>query len=342
MQFFSAGESHGAALVAVLSGFPAGLKFDEVLFNDELKRRKSGLAQSPRLDHESDHVQVLSGLYGGFTTGAPISFLVENEGMQFFENRVKGKGFPRPGHVDYSSYAKYGYDAFWLGAERSSARETVLRVAAGSLCKMMLREFDMCINSEIIEIGGCEYADFDSLKHRSYPEKGSCGGVLRIFLNGVPVGLGSNSQWSDKLDGRLAGAFVSIPSVKGVFFGNTSIHRMRGVESLDHFEGKEGKRKSNHAGGIEGGISNGCPIVATLYFKPVPTQPCEFETLDPIDGTEGKTGGGMNDLWCVDRAAVIAESVMAMVVADAFLEKFGSDFMSDIKTSYENYCLRLK
>lgn len=342
MEFFSAGESHGSALVAILCGFPAGLKFDEVLFKNELKRRKSGLAQSPRLEHENDHVKVLSGLNAGFTTGAPISFLVENEGTQFFENRVKGKGFPRPGHVDYSSYVKYGYDTFWLGAERSSARETVLRVAAGALCKMMLREFEMGVTSEILEIGGVDSTGFDPAEQKAGAEKGSFGGVLRLVFNGIPAGLGSNSQWSDKLDSRLAGAFISIPSVKGVYFGNTSIHGMRGYESLDHFEGYEGKRKSNHAGGVEGGISNGCPIIATLYFKPVPTQPFEFETIDPIDGTEGKIGGGMNDLWCVDRAAVIAESVMAMVIADAFLEKFGCDSVSDIRISYNNYCQRLK
>lgn len=342
MQFISAGESHGKMLVAILSGFPAGLKFDNVLFETELMRRRSGSGQTKRLCLEPDDVRVISGISEGVTTGAPLSFLVENKGTEFFENRVKRKGFPRPGHVDYSSYVKFGYDDFVTGAERSSARETVLRVAAGSMCKMFLKIFGMNFSSEVLEIGGISFDSFDPDEHKSSPEKGSCGGVLRLTINGVTAGLGSNSQWTDKLDARLSSAMMSIPSVKGVYFGSTSIHKMRGTESIDHFEGIGGKRKSNLAGGIEGGISNGCPIVTTLYFKPVPTQSVEFETISPIDGSIGICGGGMNDMWCVDRAAVIAESMMAMTLTEAFLEKFGSDSMIDILSSYNAFCERLK
>lgn len=344
MQFVSAGESHGKALVAILSGFPAGLKVDNVLFETELKRRRSGSGSTKRLELETDEVKILSGISGDATTGAPLSFFVENvsQGRQFFENRVKGKGFPRPGHVDYCSYVKFGYDDLYLGSERSSARETVMRVAAGSLCKMLLKEFGMNISSEILEIGSIEFAFFDSEKEKKNVAKGSLGGALRVILSGVPVGLGSNTQWYDRLDANLAGAFVSIPSVKGVYFGDNLIHKMRGMESMDHFTGKGYERKSNFAGGIEGGISNGCPVTATLYFKPVPTQPVEFETISPVDGEKGRCGGGMNDLWCIDRAAVIAESMMAFVVADAFCEKFGSDSVADMKASYQSYCERSK
>ena len=344
MQFVSAGESHGKALVAILSGFPAGLKFDRVLLETELIRRRSGSASTKRLELETDEVKILSGISGDVTTGAPLSFLVENspQGTQFFENRVKGKGFPRPGHVDYCSYIKFGYDDFSIGSERSSARETVLRVAAGSFCKMLLKEFGMAVSSQILEIGGVEFNSFDPEQQKNDIEKGSCGGVLKVILSGVPVGLGSNSQWFDKLDANLARAFISIPSVKGVYFGETSVHKMRGVESIDHFTGNGAERKSNMSGGIEGGISNGCPVVATLYFKPVPTQPVEFETVSPVDGEKGMCGGGMNDLWCIDRAAVIAESMLAFVAADAFCKKFGSDSMADIISSYESYCERSK
>jgi len=341
MQFVSAGESHGSALVAILSGFPAGLKFDSVLFETELKRRRSGSGRTKRLDLETDDVKIISGISEGLTTGAPLSFLVENKGTQFFENRVKGKGFPRPGHVDYSSSVKFGYDDFSTGAERSSARETVMRVAAGSLCKMLLKEFGIEVYSVVLEIGGAGYDAFETDKYAD-PSKGSCGGVLRVTITGVPAGLGSNSQWFDKLDAKLAAALMSIPSVKGIYIGDTEIHRLKGLESIDHFTGKGSERKTNMAGGIEGGISNGCPVVATVYFKPVPTQPVEFETVSPVDGSTGKCGGGVNDLWCVDRAAVIAESMMAFVIADAFGDKFGSDSISDMRASYESYCERSK
>ncbi len=344
MQFVSAGESHGKALVAILSGFPAGLKFDNVLLETELIRRRSGSASTKRLELETDEVKIMSGMSGGITTGAPLSFLVENslQGTQFFENRVKGKGFPRPGHVDYCSYVKFGYDDFSIGSERSSARETVMRVAAGAFCKMLLKKFSMNVSSEILEIGGIEFASFDHGKEKENVAKGSLGGALRVILCGIPVGLGSNTQWYDRLDANLARAFISIPSVKGVYFGDNLVHKMRGMESIDHFTGNGFERKSNFAGGIEGGISNGCPVSATLYFKPVPTQPVEFETVSPIDGEKGVCGGGMNDVWCIDRAAVIAESMMAFVVAAAFCEKFGSDSVADIEASYRSYCERSK
>ncbi|MGI6393219.1 MAG: chorismate synthase [bacterium] len=344
MEFVSAGESHGAALVAILSGFPAGLKFDNALFKAELIRRKSSSGGSKRLEFEEDEVKVLSGMSDNLTTGAPISFLVENslKGVQLFENRVKRKGFPRPGHVDCCSYIKFGHNDFSTGPERSSARETVLRVAAGSFCKMLLHEFNIEIFSEVLEIGGIEFKSFDLKKQSADTEQGSYGGTLKVTASGVPAGLGSNSQWFNKLDALLSMAFFSIPSVKGVYFGDNSLHKKRGMGCIDHFTGKGTERKSNLAGGIEGGISNGCPIYATLYFKPIPTQPVEFEAPLPFSGGQGAFGGGMNDLWCVERAAVIAESMMAFVVARAFCEKFGKDCLGDIKVSYDSYCERIK
>lgn len=343
MQFFSAGESHGKTLVAILSGFPAGLKVDKVLFESDLKRRRSGSGRSRRLDIETDDVKIISGVVDWITTGAPISFLLENvEGTALIENRVKGKGFPRPGHVDYCSYAKFNYDDVSLGSERSSARETVLRVAAGSLCRMLLKFFGMDISSEILEICGKDYDKFDAADAFRDIHKGSYGGVLKVSISDVSAGLGSNVQWFKRLDAELASALMSIPSVKGVFFGDNNIHRMRGAESIDHFSGKSGLRKSNLCGGIEGGISNGYPIEATIYFKPVPTQPFEVDSVSPSDGTKGKCGGGMNDLWCVERAGVIAESMMAIIISSAFLDKFGSDCVGDIKLSYDAYCSRLR
>lgn len=338
MQFVSAGESHGSELVAVLSGFPAGVRFDSVLFEEDLKRRRSGLGRSERLDVEKDDVRVVSGVAGRVTTGAPIAFLLKNAAeSRFFENGVVDKGFPRPGHADYSSFRKFGYDNISLGAERSSARETALRVAAGALCRMFLDEMNVTVTSEVLEIGGVPYSSFDAEKALADKMNGTYGGVLKVVLSGIPAGLGSNVQWSDHLDSRLAAALISIPSVKGVYFGCTELHRMRGIHAADAFCGRNGERATNRCGGIEGGISNGQPLVATLYFKPIPTQPFEVDSVSPVSGKAGKCLPGMNDLWCIERAGVIAESMAALIAADAFCEKFGSDSLSDIRSAYAAY-----
>ena len=343
MRFVSAGESHGSELVAVLSGFPAGVRFDKVLFENDLRRRRSGLGRSERLDVEKDDVRVVSGVVAGVTTGAPIAFLLKNAAeSKLIENGVIDKGFPRPGHADYSSFRKFGYENISIGAERSSARETALRVAAGAFCRMFLAEMNVYVASEVLEIGGVPYCDFDAEKALAGKAGGTYGGVLKVAASGIPAGLGSNVQWSDHLDSQLAAALVSIPSVKGVYFGDTELHRMRGIDAADAFCGRCGERATNRCGGIEGGISNGMPLVATLYFKPIPTQPFEVESVSPLNGEIGKCQPGMNDLWCIERAGVIAESMAALIVADAFCVKFGSDSLSDIKSAYAAYLEKQK
>jgi len=341
MEYVSAGESHGKHMMAILSGFPAGLRVDLDLLKSELLRRRSGKGRSKRLEFESDNVLITSGVEDLHTTGAPISFLLENvEGEALIEKRVKEKGFPRPGHVDFASCLKYGYKTISIGAERASARETALRVAAGSLCKMLLKDFDVEISSEVLEIGGAFVEDFD-FKLESESGK-SAGGSIIVKVKGTPVGLGSNVQWYNRLDSKISAALMSIPSVKGVYIGHTEIHRMRGTESLDHFENGSGSRKSNFAGGVEGGFSNGCDIDVTLFLKPIPTQPHEIDSYSVFDGSKGMSGGGRNDLWCVDRALVIAESVMSFVIADAFVDKFGCDCLEDIKSALKFYRKRIK
>ena len=341
MNYVSAGESHGLTMTAILSGFPAGLRVQRDLFKNDLLRRRSGKGQSKRLEFEDDDVQIISGVLDGCTTGAPISFLLENlEGEALIEKRVREKGFPRPGHADFASCLKYRYQTVKIGAERASARETVLRVAAGSLCKMLLNIFDMEIVSEVLETGGLLPKDFN-VDTESASGK-SAGGVIKVSVKKMPVGLGSNVQWFNRLDSRISAALMSIPSIKGVFIGDTGIHRMRGEESLDFFEDSTGRRRSNYAGGIEGGFSNGCEVFVTLFFKPVPTQPQKIESYSVFDGSAGMSGGGRNDLWCVDRACVIAESMMALVISDAFTEKFGSDCIEDMQDTFNLYLERLK
>jgi len=343
MQFVSAGESHGSELVAVLSGFPAGVRFDKVLFENDLARRREGLGRSERLDIEKDDVRVVSGVVANVTTGAPIALLLKNSAESaIFENGVIDKGFPRPGHADYSTFRKFGYGNISIGAERSSARETALRVAAGAFCRMFLNEMNVSVTSEILEIGGIPYCDFDAEKALADKAGGTCGGVLKVVVSGIPAGLGSNVQWSDHLDSRLAAALISIPTVKGVYFGDTELHKLRGINAVDAFTGRHGERATNRCGGIEGGVSNGMPLIATLYFKPIPTQPFEVESVSPITGRIGKCQPGMNDLWCIERAGVIAESMAALIVADAFCEKFGSDSLSDVKSAYAAYLEKQK
>ena len=179
MQFVSAGESHGSELVAVLSGFPAGVRFDKVLFENDLARRRAGLGRSERLDVEKDDVRVVSGVAANVTTGAPIAFLLKNSAESgLIENGVIDKGFPRPGHADYSTFRKFGYGNISIGAERSSARETALRVAAGAFCRMFLNEMNVSVASEILEIGGVPYCDFDAEKALADKVRGTYGGVL--------------------------------------------------------------------------------------------------------------------------------------------------------------------
>ncbi len=340
MNYVSAGESHGKTMTAILSGFPAGLRVDIDLLKSELRRRRSGKGVSLRLEAEHDDVQIISGVMDMLTTGAPIAFLIDNEeGESLIDKRVIEKGFPRPGHTDLVSFQKYGYSSVHVGAERASARETVLRVAAGSLCKMLMGLFNIDFYSEVMEIGGVPFKEFN-FESESESKK-SAGGILKVSVNGVPVGLGSNVQWTDRLDSRISGALMSIPSVKGVYIGDTEIHRKRGVEGIDLFDGSLKKRSSNLYGGIEGGISNGCSIDVTLFFKPVSTQTLPVESFSVFNGEKGKTGGGRNDLWCVERAQVIAESVLAFVIADAFTAKFGCDSVKDIQSSYQSYLKRI-
>lgn len=341
MELVTAGDSHGKFMTAVLSGIPAGLRVDLDLLRSELRRRCSGSGRSQRLESEHDNVQIISGVIDCYTTGAPISFLVENmEGQSLIEKRVKEKGFPRPGHVDLASFKKYGLSSIQIGAERASARETVLKVSAGVLCKMMLNAFSVSIESRVIEIGGIPYENFDAEKELS--TKMSAGGILVVSAKNIPIGLGSNIQWNRRLDSRLSAALMSIPSVKGFFIGDTDIHRKRGVESLDHFDGSLDATSSNLSGGIDGGFSNGNDIVITLFFKPIPTQPDPVQSFSVFDGSKGNVGGGRNDLWCIDRAQVIAESMTAFILADVFTEKFGSDNMDDMISSFRTYLKRLK
>ncbi len=340
MKFLSAGESHGKVMMAILSGFPAGMKIDEVLLKDDIERRRIGAGRSERLECEPDSLRIVSGVIDMITTGAPIGFLLENREV-FFDNRVDRNEFPRPGHVDFAGSVKFNHDHVKTASERSSARETTLRVAAGSVCKMFLRHFDIEAVSEVVEIGGIPANNFMPELEKSKAEKsGSCGGAVRVTLSGLPIGLGSNEQWYKRLDSKIAAAMLSIPSVKGTYIGDTEIHRKRGLESLDLFVDDKGKRSTNLAGGVEGGISNGCPIVATLFFKPVPTQPFPVPSVSLKNGTVGETSTGRNDLWCIERAAVIAENMLCMIVTECFLEKFGSDSLRDITNSFKVFMKR--
>ncbi len=343
MELVTAGESHGGFISGVVTGFPAGVRISSERLNGELSRRRVGAGRSERQGFEKDSWFIDSGVIDEVTTGAPIAFrIVNSKGSPFFERRIDSRGFPRPGHVDFAAAEKFGYSNPSVGAERSSARETVARVFAGGLARCFLEHFRITISSEVVEIGGIAKNDIDleGVKTDS-AEKGTFGGVFRVVLHGSVPGVGSNSQWMDRLDSALCGSFASIPSCKGVYIGSTEQHRLQGMNAVDRFsEGFE--RVTNRAGGIEGGISNGEKIEVTAFCKPIPTQPFPVESRNYITGEAGLCDPVRSDLWAVESAACVGEAVMAFTYMNYFMKKFGEDRLGDIDCSFRSYLGRIR
>ncbi len=378
-RFLTAGESHGKCLITIIEGFPAGLRLDLQFINQELKRRQQGYGRGERMKIEHDEVEVLSGVRLGRTTGAPITFLIENkdfpsweEIMSLEERKVEPVIVPRPGHADLGGYLKYGLEDLRDVIERASARETAARVAVGAVAKLLLREFNIDIFSFTIAIGKTRVkweGDWESIKEKAElsplrcpevsgeekmkeeideaREKGdSLGGIFQVVAIGVPPGLGSYVQWDRRLDARLAYAIMSIPAVKGVEIGEgfTSAS-LPGSAVQDEilYDRKEGFfRLTNRAGGIEGGVSNGEAIIIRGAVKPVPTLSKPLRSVHLRTKQSLPAHKERADVCVVPSAGVIAEAMTAWVIASAFLEKFGVDSLEDIKESYTTYLERLK
>lgn len=396
LRFLTAGESHGKALIGILEGVPSGFTITAKDIDSELRRRQGGYGRGGRMRIESDHAEILSGVRHGKTIGSPIAILVENKDWVNWtetmstEQRALGrlskneKGTvitrPRPGHADLAGALKYDHRDVRNVLERSSARETAMRVALGAVAKQILSGFDIIVGSYVTRIGTVngQRSQFNvhssenkliqvfkkaeqspvrcpdtaaskkmvSLIDRAIQQGNSLGGLFQVFVTGVPAGIGSHVHWDRKLDSRLAQAVMSIPALKGVEIGlGFEMGTKTGSAVMDEiFYKARGKgqsagfyRKTNNAGGIEGGMSNGMPIVLSAVMKPIPTLRKPLMSVDIKTKRSFKAAYERSDTCAVPAAAVVAEAVVALVIADACLEKFGGDSKKEVLRNYTSY-----
>jgi chorismate synthase len=353
----TAGESHGPALVAIVSGVPAGLELDRSAIDDDLRRRQQGYGRSPRQQLEQDVVEVLAGLRHGRTLGTPLALVVRNRdhanwgwGMSPWppEGEPSGKGakpvtLPRPGHADLAGVLKYGHDDVRNALERASARHTAVFVAAGAVAKALLREVAIEVAGGTVEIGGATgeegmRAAVDAAK----ADRDTLGGIIEVRAHGVPPGLGSYATREERLDGRLAAALMSIQAVKGVEIGDGfELARRRGTAAHDEIDpGLE--RRSNRAGGVEAGVSNGEEIVVRAAMKPLPTLMRPLASVDLETGEAAQALVERSDVAAVEALAVVAEAAVAWELARAAKEKFGGDAIGDFVAAHRAYLERIR
>jgi chorismate synthase len=342
----TAGESHGPALVGILTGLPAGLVLDRAAIDADLARRQQGYGRSPRQQIEQDRVEVLAGLRHGRTLGTPLALAVRNRdhanwewGMSPWppEGEASGKGvkpvtMPRPGHADLAGTLKYGHDDVRDTLERASARQTAITVAAGSVAKALLREVGIDVAGSVVEMGDVEAAR---------AERDTVGGVVEVRAGGVPPGLGSYATKEGRLDARLATALMGIQAVKGVEIGEGfALAGLRGSEAHDEiFPGL--RRETNRAGGVEGGVSNGEEIVVRAAMKPLPTLMRPLRSVDLQTGDPGEALVERSDTAAVEALSVVAEAAVAFELGRTAREKFGGDALRDFVAAYRAYLERI-
>ena len=349
LRLSTAGESHGPALVGILTGLPAGLTLDREAIDADLARRQQGYGRSPRQRIEQDHVDVLAGLRHGRTLGTPLALVVHNRdhenwrwGMSPWppEGDPEGKGtkpvtLPRPGHADLAGTLKFGHGDVRDTLERASARQTAVTVAAGAVAKALLAELDVEVAGSVVELGNVDEAKAD---------RDTVGGVVEARARGVPPGLGSYATKEDRLDARLAAALMGIQAVKGVEIGEGfGLANLRGSEAHDEiFRDERGVyRETNRAGGIEGGVSNGEEIVVRAAMKPLPTLMRPLRSVDIETGEAGEALVERSDTAAVEALSVVAEASVAFELARAAREKFGGDGLDDFVAAYRAYLERI-
>jgi len=366
MRFFTGGESHGPCLTAIIDGLPAGLAIDPEAIDHDLARRQGGYGRGGRMAIETDRVEILGGVIAGRTIGAPVVLRIANRDWTNWKDRwasgdLEEITVPRPGHADFAGMSKFALDDARPILERASARETAARVAVGAIAKQMLEPFGVRIYSYIEALGGIEAAIGDEppeLLHRRADanpvrcpddaasqrmvaaidearEAGdSLGGVFTVIATGVPVGLGSHAQWDRRLDGRLAVVVVSIPAIKGVEIGSAFANAAcRGTEVHDPFlPNGSGRphRASNHAGGLEGGMSNGEPIILRAAMKPIPSTVAPQPSVDLRTGKPAQTTYQRSDVCAVPAASIVGEAMVAWTLAEALHDKLGGDSLAEI------------
>jgi len=348
LELASAGESHGPALVAILSGLPAGLVLDKEAIDADLRRRQQGYGRSPRQQIETDEVEVLAGLRHGRTLGTPLALVVRNRdhknwtwGMNPWppEGEPQGKGtkavtLPRPGHADLAGVQKYGLGDVRDALERASARHTAVHVAAGAVAKALLGHIG-------VEVRGSTEVD-EAAIDAARKDQDTLGGIVEVRATGVPSGLGSYARKDDRLDARLAAALMGIQAVKGVEIGDGfALAELRGSEAHDEID-TDKRRTSNRAGGIEGGMSNGEEIVVRAGMKPLPTLMKPLASVDLQTGEAANALVERSDVSAVEALAVVAEAAVAWELARAAREKFGGDALGDFIAAWRAYMERIR
>jgi chorismate synthase len=350
----TAGESHGPALVAILSGLPAGLVLDRGAIDADLRRRQQGYGRSPRQQLEQDEVELLAGLRHGRTLGTPLALVVRNRdhknwawGMSPWppEGEPEGKGtkpvtLPRPGHADLAGAQKFGLQDVRDALERASARQTAVSVAAGAVAKTLVAEIGIAVRGEARAEAGADETEVDEAR----AERDTLGGVVEVRAQGVPPGLGSYATKEERLDARLAAALMGIQAVKGVEIGDGfELAGLRGSEAHDEIVRDERglHRTTNRAGGIEGGVSNGEELVVRAAMKPLPTLMQPLASVDLRTGEPGEALVERSDVSAVEALAVVAEAAVAWELARVAREKFGGDAMGDFVAAHRAYLERI-
>jgi chorismate synthase len=394
LRFTTAGESHGAALVSILEGMPAGVPLLANDVNSQLARRQAGYGRGRRMQIETDSVELLSGVRAGETIGSPIAMLIRNHDWRNWQEimspapiagesdesggahasgvRKRAVTRPRPGHADLAGMLKYDRADARDILERASARETAARVAAGAVCRILLAQLDVVIGSHVVELGDVIARAPDSLPtdinavadasplrtldsdaesrmialiDEAKRSGDTLGGICEVVITGLPVGLGSHVAWDRKLDGRLGAALMSIPAVKGVEIGlGFQAARLHGSHVHDEIDPAENavtrgrmKRRSNNAGGLEGGMTNGEPLVLRVAMKPISTLMRPLASVEMATRESAPSTVERSDVTAVPAMGVIAEAMAAFVLADAMLEKFGGDSLGEISRNRQAY-----
>lgn len=340
LRYLTAGESHGRAILAILEGLPAGLKLELNKINQELKRRQQGFGRGKRMQIERDRAEILSGLKNNLTLGSPVALLILNK--DFSIEKLKKVLSPRPGHADLAGLLKYGFSDIRNVLERASARSTVATVAIGAICKILLSEFGIRLFSKVLSIGGESAPQAMRVKiTQAIKFKDTVGGTFEVVAKGVPVGLGSYAQPDRRLDARLSQSLMSIPGIKaleiGLGFGYAVRFGSQVHDAIYYSKNKNYLRRTNNAGGIEGGISNGENIILRACMKPISTLMRPLESVNISTKKASRAAVERSDICVVEAASVVAESAAAFVLADALLEKFGSDNLSDVKQALRYY-----
>ncbi|MDR2399624.1 MAG: chorismate synthase [Endomicrobium sp.] len=382
IKFTTAGESHGEALVAIVEGIPTGFIIDVNSIDLDLARRQKGYGRGERMKIETDKVKILSGIRHLRVLGSPIAMLILNRDFKNWtdimspvleDHENDPLLMPRPGHADLPGLMKYGLKDFRDILERASARETAARVAVGAVCKAFLKEFDISVMSYTSQIGSiavknisidenffwnsveaselrCPDSEAEKkmkdLIDEAYSKGDTLGGKIIVVARNVPVGLGSHTQHDLKLDGRLAQALISIQAMKAVEFGEgVKLAELFGSKAHDEIFYNKSKgfyRETNRAGGIEGGMSNGEPIIITCTMKPIPSLVNSLTSVNLKTKQLAKAEAVRSDVCAVPAAGVVAEAVVAIELAKTFVEKFGGDCIEDIKKSINNYKERIE